>query len=323
MKKYLSIIRWPNLLMVPLTMYLMRYCIIQPMLDYQYSPQLGTELTFQLSDTYFLILVLINMLLGAAGYIINDYFDRRIDAINRPDSIVIDKILPRRHAIIYHIALDALAITLAAIFALHLHMMSILLMYTMIAGIFWLYSTTYKKQLFIGNIVVACGTATIPLQVGIFDYLTLTRTYGFEMMVKGLSFKPLLYWMAGFAFFAFITNIIREIIKDIEDLEGDSNYGCNTLPLAYGIKISKIVVAILTLFTIAALALTYFIFFHETLTLIYMLIFIILPLVIVIILTVKAKEVKQFHRISNIIKAIMLFGILYSVLARQIMEFVI
>ena len=323
MKKYLSIIRWPNLLMVPLTMYLMRYCIIQPMLKFQFSPQLETDVTFQLSDTYFLILVLINVFLGAAGYVINDYFDRRIDAINRPESVVVDKILPRRFAIIYHFVLNAIAIALATIFAIHLRMMYVLLLYVMIGGIFWLYSTTYKKQLFIGNIVVACGTATIPLQVGIFDYLTLTRVYGFDMLVHDLSFMPIMYWMAGFAFFAFITNIIREIVKDMEDLEGDSNYGCNTLPLAYGIRFSKTVVVALTLFTIVALVLTYYIFFRETLTLLYMLIFIVAPFTLTIILTIRANEVKQYHRISNIIKAIMLFGILYSVLAKQIMEFVV
>lgn len=323
MKKYLSIIRWPNLLMVPLTMYLMRYCIIQPMLDYQFSIQLGTQVTHQLSEGYFLILVLINVFLGAAGYVINDYFDRKIDTINRPESVVVDRILPRRIAIVYHSVLNIIALVLAGIFAWHLQIKMIFVLYMLIAGIFWLYSTNYKKQLFVGNIVVACGTATIPLQVGLFEYVTLTRVYGFDMLVKGLSFMPIMYWMAGFAFFAFIINIIREIIKDMEDLEGDSNYGCNTLPLAYGIKTSKIVVVALTLFAIVALAMTYYIFFHETLTLLYMLIFITLPLIIVIILTIRADEVKQYHRISNIIKAIMLFGILYSVLAMQIMEFVV
>ena len=124
MYKYLSIIRWPNLLMVPITMYLMRYCIVQPMLDYQFSIQLGEQIRLQLSDGYFLILVLINMLLGAGGFVINDYFDRRIDTINRPDSVIVDRSLPRRHAIIYHIALNAAAIVLAAIFAWHLKMFS-------------------------------------------------------------------------------------------------------------------------------------------------------------------------------------------------------
>ena len=323
MGKYLSIIRWPNLLMVPLTMYLMRYCIIQPMLDYQFSIQLGSQLQLQLSGGYFLVLVLINVLLGAGGYVINDYFDRRIDSVNRPDSVIVDKTIPRRHAMIYHIVLVASAIVLAAIFAWHLKMFSIVLLYIMIAGIFWLYSTTYKRQFLVGNLVVACGTATIPLQVGLFEYLTLTREYGYEMLLKDLTFTPIMYWMAGFAFFAFITNLIREVVKDMEDLEGDSTCGCNTLPLYYGMRVSKIVVVALIAATIAAMLAVYNIWLHESLTLIYMCAFIIVPLVIAAVLTITASEVKHYHRISILMKIVMLTGVLYAVLARQIIQFVV
>ncbi|MBR5167671.1 MAG: geranylgeranylglycerol-phosphate geranylgeranyltransferase [Salinivirgaceae bacterium] len=323
MLNIIKMIRWPNLLMVPFTMCLMRYCIVQPMLDYQFSPQLGEQISFQLSDGYFAVLVLINMLLGAAGYIINDYFDRHIDRINRPDEVIVGREVPRRAAMVWHIIFDIAALVLAAVFAWHLRMMSIFLLYAMIAGIFWLYSTTYKKQLLIGNLVVALGTATIPLQVGIFEYLTLTRVYGFEMMLKDLSFIPIMCWTGGFAFFAFIINMIREIVKDMEDLEGDNNYGCNTLPIAYGMKISKIVVWVLSVICIALLLVCYYFFLHEPLTLIYLSIFVIAPIVLVMILTAKADEVKHYHRISTIIKVIMLFGVLYSVLAWQMMKYVV
>lgn len=323
MGKYLSIIRWPNLLMVPLTMYLMRYCIVQPMLDYQFSIQLGSHLRLQLSDGYFLILVMINVLLGAGGYVINDYFDRRIDSVNRPGSVIVGKSMPQRHAIVYHIALVASAIALAAVFAWHLRMASIVLLYAMIAGIFWLYSTTYKRQFLIGNLVVACGTATIPLQVGLFEYLTLTREYGIEMLYKNMSFTPILYWMAGFAFFAFITNLIREIVKDMEDLEGDSTCGCNTLPLLYGMRISKIVVTLLIAATIAASIAVYYLWLRELLTLTYICVLIVAPLAIAMVLTIKADNVKHYHRISLLLKIVMLTGVLYSVLARQIIQFVV
>ena len=323
MYKYLKIIRWPNLIMVVLTMYLLRYCIIQPMLDYQFSIQLGSQLKLQLSDTYFLILVLINILLGAGGYVINDYYDRRVDNINRPDSVVVDKLLPRRSAIIYHIVLTAAAIVLAAFFARYLRMFSIFLLYAMLAGLFWMYSTTYKKQLFVGNLVVSVCTALIPLQVGLFEYLTLAREYGYEMLLHNLSLMPIMYWMAGFAFFAFIINLIREIVKDMEDLEGDNYYGCNTIPLHYGIKIAKIISISLIIITIAAVFMVYQLYIHDFVTLLYISIFIILPLIIAAILTARADEAKDYHRISTILKIAMLTGVLYSVLARQIIQFVV
>ena len=323
MGKYLSVIRWPNLLMVPLTMYLMRYCIVQPMLDYQFSIQLGSQLRLQLSDGYFLVLVMINVLLGAAGYVINDYYDRRIDTVNHPDSVIVGKTLPQRHAIIYHAVLNAVAIVLAAIFSWHLRMFSIILLYVMIAGVFWLYSTTYKRQLIVGNLVVAIGTATIPLQVGLFEYLTLTREYGCDMLFNNLSFMPIMYWMAGFAFFAFITNMIREIVKDMEDLEGDASCGCNTLPMAFGMRVSKIVVVALIIITIAILAATYNYYLHESLTFIYICVFLIVPLAVAALMTIRASEVKHYLRISTLMKIVMLLGVLYTILARQIIQFVV
>lgn len=309
--------------MILLTMYLLRYCIIQPMLDYQFSIQLGTQMTLQLPDAYFLILVLINILLGAGGYVINDYYDRRVDNINRPDSVVVDKLLPRRSAIIYHIALTAAAIVLAAIFAWHLHMISIFLLYVMLAGLFWMYSTTYKKQLFVGNLVVSVCTTLIPLQVGLFEYLTLAREYGYDMLLNDLSFMPIMHWMAAFAFFAFIINLIREIVKDMEDLEGDNYYGCNTIPLCYGIRIAKIISISLIIITIVALIMVYQLYIHDFITLLYISAFIILPLAVAAILTVRADEAKDYHRVSTILKIAMLTGVLYSVLARQIIQFVV
>jgi len=323
MGKYLSIIRWPNLLMVPLTMYLMRYCIVQPMLDYQFSIQLGSQLRLQLSDGYFFVLVMINVLLGAAGYVINDYYDRRIDTLNHPESVIVGKSIPQRHAIIYHWALNAAAIVLAVIFAWHLKLFSIVLLYMMIAGIFWLYSTTYKRQLLVGNLVVAIVTATIPLQVGLFEYLTLTREYGYEMLLNSLTFMPIMYWMVGFAFFAFLTNLIREIVKDMEDVEGDCYCGCDTLPIHFGMRISKIVVVSLFLLMIACLLAVYQLFLHDFLTLIYIAALLIVPACVAAFMTIRASEVKHYKRISTLIKIVMVLGGLYSVLAREIMQFVV
>ena len=323
MYKYLKIIRWPNLLIVPFTMILMRYCIIKPILDYQYSIQLGEVVTLQLSEIYFTILILINVLQGAAGYVINDYFDRKIDTINRPDEVIVDRTLPRRHAIIYHSVLNALAILLAAVFAWHFGRISILLFYLMISGLYWLYSTTYKKQLLVGNIVVALVTASIPIQEGIFECAELTRAYGFNIIAKGLTFKPILYWTAGFAFFAFLTNLIREIVKDMEDVEGDCYCGCDTLPIHFGMRISKVVVVSLFILMIASLLAVYHLFLHDFLTLIYIVALLIVPACVAAFMTIRASEVKHYKRISTLIKIVMVLGGLYSILARQIMQFVV
>jgi len=136
-----------------LTMYLLRYGIIQPLLEYGYSPSLGEPITLQMPNSIFLTLVIINVLLGAAGYIINDYFDRKIDSINRPHKVIIGNTVHRRFAIILHSTLNGIAVLLATYLSWYFKKPLIVVAFIMLGGIYWLYSTTYKKQFLIGNIV--------------------------------------------------------------------------------------------------------------------------------------------------------------------------
>ncbi len=320
MIKYLKLVRLPNLLMVPFTMYLLRYGIIKPALKYSYSPAIGHEVVTQFPDKLFLILVLINILLGAAGYVINDYFDRKIDSINRPQRVIIGNTIHRRFAIILHFTLNSVAVLLGGYLSWHFKKPVIAIAYLMIAGIFWLYSTTYKKQFLIGNIIVALGTAMIPLQVAYFELLTLNATYADLLIANNISFKILFYWIAAFAFFAFLTNLLREIVKDIEDFEGDLSYGRSTLPVIAGIKISKIVTIVLIFFIIWLLSFFYFKFLNDNLSKWYFAIAVILPLLISAFLLVRASIEKHYHRISWLIKVIMLTGVLYAAVAGYIMQ---
>ncbi|MBI9068119.1 MAG: geranylgeranylglycerol-phosphate geranylgeranyltransferase [Salinivirgaceae bacterium] len=321
MLKYLKLIRIHNLLMVPLTMYLLHWGIIEPALGYGYSIALSKVLTSQFTGHLFIVLILINVLLGAAGYVINDYFDRKIDSINRPKKVIVGKTVHRRFAIILHFTLNSIAILLAGYLSWYFKKPAIVIAYIMIAGIFWLYSTTYKKQFLIGNLIVAAGAAMIPFQVAYFELTALNNVYGEFFALNGMSFKVLFYWLSAFSLFAFLTNLIREIVKDLEDFEGDSSFGCNTLPVALGIRTSKIIVSILSLATIGLLAYLFFSFLNDNLSGYYLTIFVSMPLVAVAILILFANKVSHYHKISWLIKIIMLFGIMYAWLARYIMTY--
>lgn len=321
MLKYLKLIRLQNLAMVPVTMYALRYGIIEPALKYGYSLSLSEQLELQFPPKYFLLLVLINVFLGAAGYVINDYFDRKIDTINRPGSVLVGNTIPRRTAITLHFVFNAIAVLISAYLAWQLHKVIVVVIYLAISGVFWLYSTTYKKQFLIGNIIVALGAAMIPLQVAYFEIIMLNRAYGELLLFNGLSFKVLLYWLLAFAFFAFIINLIREIVKDIEDFEGDRSYGCNTLPVVTGITISKSVAFVLMLGTIASIGYIYFSFLNDPLSLWYLAVLVVLPLAISSVLIIMAQKIKHYTVISYIIKLTMLTGVLYSLVARHIMVF--
>jgi 4-hydroxybenzoate polyprenyltransferase len=323
MIKYLKLIRIQNLLMVPLTMYLLRYGVIEPALIYGYSFAFGDSVQLQLPFGLFNLLIAINMLLGAAGYVINDYFDRKIDTINRPEEVIVGNTIHRRFAIILHFTLNAIAVILSGFLSWYFQKPIILVAYLMIVGIFWLYSTTYKKQFLIGNIIVALGTAMIPMQLAYFEIQALIMEYGLPMAMKGLTFKVLFYWLATFAIFAFLTNIIREIIKDMEDFEGDASYGCNTIPVVLGIKAAKTIVTVLTLFTIWLLWYFFNQHLNNQISKWYLLIAVVIPLLFAAFFTIKSHSVKLFHRTSVLMKIIMLNGILFSIVTYFLMEYLI
>lgn len=320
MLKYLRLIRLPNLLMVPFTMYALRYGIIEPALQYGYSLNIGQTISLQFSNNLFLTLVIINVLLGAAGYVINDYFDRKIDLVNRPNKVIIGNTVHRRFAIILHFTLNGIAVLLAAYLAWQLKNLYIILIYVAISGVFWLYSTTYKKQFLIGNIIVSLGTAMIPIQVAYFDIIALNKEFAALMQDSGMSFSIILYWLLAFASFAFLTNFYREVVKDIEDFEGDSSYGCNTLPVVAGLNIAKTVAIVIALSIVWLLGFLYFKFLQDSISFWYLLLTVALPILTSIVLIIKAKTTKQYHIISWIIKVVMLTGVSYALVAKFIME---
>lgn len=321
MINYLKLIRIQNLLMVPLTMYLLHYGIVEPALDYGYSISLAYQLTPKLSNLQFAVLALINVFLGGAGYVINDYFDRKIDTVNRPEKVIVGKIIHRRFAIILHWVLNGLAVLLSVYLAYTLKKPLVVLVYVMIAGVFWLYSTTYKHQFLIGNLIVAAGTAMIPFQMAYFELTALVQYYGDIMAQNGMSFKVLFYWLGAFALFAFLTNFVREIVKDMEDFEGDASYGSNTIPVVLGINTAKIIVSVLTFSIVLLLAYFFFRFLGDYLSGYYLGLFVALPLLAVSVLIFFSGTVKHYHRISILIKIIMLTGILFSLVARYVMTY--
>jgi 4-hydroxybenzoate polyprenyltransferase len=135
------------------------------------------------------------------------------------------------------------------------------------------------------------------------------------------KFNVIIYWAGGFALFAFLTNLIREIIKDVEDFEGDIAYGRNTVPVVIGVLSAKIVSICLIIVTIILLYITWHFFISDTITLIYLSVAIVLPLLYVIYNLIRNSGKKKLHFASRIMKIIMLSGILYSVAVKVILTY--
>jgi len=291
----------------------MRWSIIKPILE-------AYNLQLQFSELHFFFLVMATVLLTAAGYVINDYFDAKTDMVNRPDTVIVGRVLNRRWAILWHVILNTIGIGLGAYISFYIGIPSLTLVFIMVTGILWFYSTTYKRQFLIGNIIVALLTAMVPLMVVLFEIPLLNQKYGLLMEELRSDFTLIIIWVLAFSVFAFLLTMIREIIKDIEDFEGDSIYGRKTLPIVMGVLNSKIVIITFVLTTVFSLFYVNFTFLNDKITLIYFIIFLIIPLLILLYKIIKANSKKDYHRASNLTKWIMLSGISYALVANYIIN---
>lgn len=303
-KAFLRLIRWPNLVFIVLTQILFYYCAILPV-----YAGVGFDHAWFLSPEAFRLLVASSVLVAAAGYIINDYFDLNIDQVNKPDAIVVQKIIKRRWAIFWHLGLS-LAGLLCTIYACRLtgnwlvaplNLLCVLLL--------WFYSTTFKKKFLIGNLVIALLTAWVVLVLYISDLnlLSLTR-YAVYRQVLNKTFKLAMLYGG----FAFVISLIREVVKDMEDIAGDEKYGCRTMPIVWGIPASKVFTAVwLVVLILAVLVLqVYALLMGRFFAALYGIVTVALPLVLILRNLYTATTPAQFHKISTWIKLVMLTGIM-------------
>jgi 4-hydroxybenzoate polyprenyltransferase len=292
---FLRLVRWPNLLFIALTQVLFEYCVYERV----YGPG---------DRTQFLFIMLASICIAAAGNIINDYFDLNIDQVNKPDKVVVNTVINRRWVIFWHMFLSMLglfftsyAFPLAQYWHLVLaNMGSVLLL--------WFYSTNFKKQLLIGNVIISLLTAWV-IMILFFAKQPLQGNFFATVGHNEIRFFRLAILYAGFAF---IISLIREVVKDVEDMEGDRRYGCRTMPIAWGVNAARLFVAVWLIVLIAVLIILQLYvlpmgWWHSAL---YCVIAIIIPLIWILVKLFKATTPAHFHRLSTMIKVVMLTGIL-------------
>jgi len=298
------LIRWPNLVFIALTQFLFYYCILLPGFPLGES-HAGSNV---LKPGSFYLLCLSSVLIAAAGYIINDYFDLNIDRVNKPAKIVVEKLIKRRWTIVWHWVLSGFGVVIGFYLSVKLKNIIIGPANLVCVVLLWFYSTTFKKKLLIGNVVISLLTAWVIL-VLYFCEFRLHRFIdpGYQYYLSRLFKFALLY--AGFAF---IISLVREVVKDMEDMEGDARYGCRTMPIVWGIQVSKFFSATWLMLLIVCLAIIqfYVLQYRWWWGILYSMAAIILPLLIVLRSLYYAISPADYHKLSNLIKAVMLTGIL-------------
>lgn len=306
----LWLIRWPNLFIVAATQVLMRECIMVPLLKM-------ANMEVQLSPLLFSLLVFSTVLITAGGYAINDYFDRKIDVINKPDNLVVGVTVFPRHAMAWHLALTITGVMLGSFVSIRTGQAYLSLTFFMASGLLWFYSTTYKRQLLLGNVMIALLTGLVPFIVLVFELPLLTREYGspFHDISRYVGL-----WVSGFAFFAFMVNLVREIVKDAQDYEGDRIYGKNTIPVAWGTKAAQRISVTLVVLTIVLLYYAWARFIRDYFTLIYFSAAIVIPLIFVIYILMRGDNKSSYRSANMILKIVMVTGMGYAIVANLIVN---
>lgn len=317
MLAFLQLTRFSNLLIIILTQYTIRLFLIQPILNF-------SGMNLQMGDLEFALMVLATVLISAGGYTINDYFDVRIDTINKPEQTVIDRDIKRRSAMAAHAIMSSIGVLIGIYISWRSNVLiSGSALFALAAMALWFYSVTFKAQFLVGNIVVSFLTAMIPFMVALFEIPRVIIEYNGILVDQQTTMHTtvidtILTWAGAYTLAAFLLSLIREIIKDMEDVEGDSQYECRTLPIVVGIQYTKWIITGLISLCIFGIGYVQYIQYstHNLISFFYFLLVIQLPLIILLFLVNSAHEKRQYHRASMLVKAVMLMGIFYLIFSR-------
>ena len=301
---YLKLIRWKNILLIALTQYLIKYALLEPF---------GALTT--LSDFSFFLLVLSTLCLAAAGYIINDIHDVEADLINKPDDVIIDKHISEKTAFNLFIALNFIGVVIGCYLALSINHKEYFPLFVVISAVLYVYSSFLKQYPVVGNAVISGVVAMSILIVGVFELIPSTIYDNWETQNTFLDL------VKDYAIFAFMINFIRELVKDIEDVDGDHKMGYNTLPIAIGRERASKITFVLSLIPIGVISYylaTYL--YKQEIAVIYFLALIIAPLIYASIKLFNAETKAHYKHISLILKLVMLTGVLSLLLYQFILK---
>lgn len=314
---WLRLIRWNNLLIILFTQLLAWWCVIVPLSDgYHVLPgqQAPPQPVLLLTPLNFSLLCLSTMLIAAAGYIINDYFDIRIDTINKPDKVILEKQIPRRLAIIMHSVMNGVALLLAGLVAWQARHLEWLIIQATCTFLLWRYSTTWKRQFMIGNVVVALLTMLSVMTLLVYEPLlyapaSVIPGWHFPHDVPGAGAIHPVLMLLFLSFFAFILTWMREIVKDMEDFKGDAEEGCITMPIQWGLQKSVFFIRWLGAISLAVILLAACCsFVVSKVLLVYLLVLFLVLLTWLRFVGLKATK-QHYHKASQYLKGIMVLGI--------------
>ncbi|CAM3977028.1 geranylgeranylglycerol-phosphate geranylgeranyltransferase [Flavobacterium cucumis] len=258
-----------------------------------------------LTDFNYILLVIATVFIAAGGYVINNIMDQETDAIAKPQNRVVGVTISETVAYNWYIGLTIVGVGIGFYLSNVIYKPSFASMFILVATLLYIYATSFKQIPVVGNVVVALLLSSSILIIGLFDILPAVDVDNRFRMKEAFDI------IIHYALFSFLINWIREIVKDLEDMDGDYQSGINTLPIAIGIQKTKLMVGILTVIAIGILV--YYVnsnFFELDYVVYYAMLLILGPLLYFGLKLLNATTKKEFHQLSVVLKVILFFGIL-------------
>ena len=315
-KNIFRLIRWQNLLFLAILMWVLEKWLVVPLL---YSHGGLPEV---LPEPILWLLILSVVLIAAGGYVINDYFDIKIDRINRPDRVIVGETMTKPAAMHLSIGLSVAGILVGLLVAWLCRSWTLGIVILLMPGLLWFYSSAYKRQFLVGNLIVAFASAAVPMLLGLANegmFLPFILAHDFQPILDQLQpvIRVIYTWLGGFALMIFLYTWIREVIKDLQDQMGDRELECRTLPIKVGELWTKILLTVMIAITIGVLC--WFVFgllpFPHTwnsMSVRYLTFGLIVPLLCVLALVWAARIPSDYRNAQRLMKLAMLLGLLYS-----------
>ena len=286
--------------------------VVQLLIKYALFEPFGVTIT--LNAFGFSLLIISTLCIAAAGNIINDIYDVETDTVNDPKNVLIGKSISEKKAYNLFIVFNCIGVILGFYLSNLVGKSGFFALFIIISFLLYIYASYLKQTLLVGNIIISILVALSVLIVGLFELLPVITPQNQETQ---LTFFKIVF---DYSVFAFLINFIRELAKDIEDIDGDFKAGMNTLPIAIGReRAGKVlfVCCFLPLIGVVFYLTSYL--YRQQIAIAYFLLFIMAPLIYVTIKSYSATTKKEFHHISNVLKLIMVFGMLSILLYKFIL----
>lgn len=306
MLEIFRLIRVRTIIFAAFLLYAMRYFVVRAILDIN-------GFCLQLPNWAFSLSVVSVCCLIAGAYVINDYFDVRADRISAVKDVVVGRHISRRAAMSLHSVLNVIAVGLAFFLSFWVGVWKIGILFLLVSGLLWFYSSSYKKYFLIGNLIVGLLGASIPFVVLLFEIPLLNVEY-FDILTKtNTDFMYLFSWIGGFSYFLLLNTLLYEMNKDIYTVSGDREKGIRSLPIKWGIKCTKSLMTVLVAVALGSIAALYAVVFSASpLVLGYLVLLVCLPylLYLFFLWTASGKRRLQLWTIRFIMVSCIIFSFL-------------